>query len=137
MQVSLLLLMLLFTTQAIVQRNGAPVLINSTTGYGVNLIRFPNFQVCVLIFFSQMLLHTASTYVWVWVFSIHIKKKNLKMIINPRPEYLEDSSKQTNSCQQYCFFFIFFQIQRIFLNLYVGHQFSIGYFIFNFLHSIF
>ncbi|KAL4651597.1 hypothetical protein ACB092_01G172200 [Castanea dentata] len=31
--------------QAIVQRNGAPVLINSTTGYGVNLIKFPNFQI--------------------------------------------------------------------------------------------
>jgi hypothetical protein len=59
------------------------------------------------------------------LFIFHIQKKISKRIINPRPEYSEDSSEQTNNCQQRCFFF-FFQIQRIFLNLYVGHRFSIG-----------
>ena len=33
------------------------------------------------------------------------KKKISKRIINPRPEYSEDSSEQTNNCQQRCFFF--------------------------------
>lgn len=57
--------MLLFTYQAIFQRYGAPALITSKTGYGLNLTRFSKFQVCVLIISTQMLLHINYCHVWV------------------------------------------------------------------------
>ncbi len=57
------------------------------------------------------------------LFSLFLVLKILKMITNTRPKYLEDSSDQTNNCQQSCFFFL--QVQRILINLYVGHRFRI------------
>lgn len=48
------------------------------------------------------------------LFIFHIQKKISKRIINPRPEYSEDSSEQTNNCQQRCFFF-FFKSKEFFL----------------------
>lgn len=49
------------------------------------------------------------------LFIFHIQKKKIsKRIINPRPEYSEDSSEQTNNCQQRCFFF-FFKSKEFFL----------------------
>lgn len=42
----------------------------------------------------------------------------VKTITNIRLEYSEDSFDQTNICQQSCFFI---QIQRLLLNLYIGH----------------
>lgn len=46
--------------------------------------------------------------------SLFIFKKISKLITNPRPEYSEDSSDQTNNCQQRCFFF-FFKSKELFL----------------------
>lgn len=56
--------------------------------------------------------------------SLFIFKKEIsKLLTNRRPEYSEDSSDQTNNCQQSCFFF--FLIQRILITLYIGHRFRI------------
>jgi len=55
--------------------------------------------------------------------SLFIFKKEIsKLLTNRRPEYSEDSSDQTNNCQQSCFF-----LSKEFLLLYFIHRSSISH----------